>query len=297
MKGETTMEKFKEILKGKITERVTDGEVVFNSMMKNNGLELEAVTIKRTNENITPVLYLESYFEQYKNGRNIDDIAVEIIEILMSHRQKENFDLQKLLSDENIKENVYFRIINKKRNKELLKDVPHMTYESLAMIIAINVNNLVKDEDEGEASIVIHNIYMERLHYTKEELFTYAKQNTPRLFPVWRKSLQELFPTLPPCEAVENTLVLTNQSKLYGAGTIFYKDVLRETAEILRADRLVILPSSIHEVLVLKQNTDSESKFYREMVQNVNYEAVRRDEVLDDTYYLYDKKTDRIKVC
>ena len=98
-------------------------------------------------------------------------------------------------------------------------------------------------------------------------------------------------------EAVENTLVLTNQSKLYGAGTIFYKDVLRETAEILRADRLVILPSSIHEVLVLKQNTDSESKFYREMVQNVNYEAVRRDEVLDDTYYLYDKKTDRIKVC
>lgn len=115
MKGETTMEKFKEILKGKITERVTDGEVVFNSMMKNNGLELEAVTIKRTNENITPVLYLESYFEQYKNGRNIDDIAVEIIEILMSHRQKENFDLQKLLSDENIKENVYFRIINKKK--------------------------------------------------------------------------------------------------------------------------------------------------------------------------------------
>lgn len=90
---------------------------------------------------------------------------------------------------------------------------------------------------------------------------------------------------------------MTNQSKLYGAGTIFYKDVLRETAEILRADRLVILPSPIHEVLVLKQNTDSESKFYREMVQNVNYEAVRRDEVLDDTYYLYDKKTDRIKVC
>lgn len=96
-----------------------------------------------------------------KAGKSIDDIAVEIIEILMSHRQKENFDLQKLLSDENIKENVYFRIINKKRNKELLKDVPHMTYESLAMIIAINVNNLVKDEDEGEASIVIHNIHMD----------------------------------------------------------------------------------------------------------------------------------------
>lgn len=65
MKGETTMEKFKEILKGKITERVTDGEVVFNSMMKNNGLELEAVTIKRTNENITPVLYLESFFKEF----------------------------------------------------------------------------------------------------------------------------------------------------------------------------------------------------------------------------------------
>lgn len=286
MKGETTMEKFKEILKGKITERVTDGEVIFNSVMKNNGLVSEEVMIPRKDESMIPMVRLESYFEQYKYGRSIDDIAVEIIEILMSHRQKENFDLQKLLSDENIKENVYFRIINKKRNKELLKDVPHMTYESLAMIIAINVNNLVKDEDEGEASIVIHNIHMERLHYTKEELFTFAKQNTPRLFP-----------TLPTCEAVENTLVLTNQSKLYGAGTIFYKDVLRETAEILRADRLVILPSSIHEVLVLKQNTDSESKFYREMVQNVNYEAVRRDEVLDDTYYLYDKKTDRIKVC
>lgn len=289
------MEKFKEILKGKITERVTDGKVIFNSVMKNNGLVSEEVMIRREDENMAPVVYLESFFEQYKNGRNIDDIAVEIIEILTKHRKKENFDLQRLFSDENIKENVYFRIINKKRNKELLKDVPHMTYESLAMIIAINVTNMVKDE--GEASFVIHNIHMERLHYTKEELFTFAKQNTPRLFPVWRKSLQELFPTLPTCEAVENTLVLTNQSKLYGAGTIFYKDVLRETAEILRADRLVILPSSIHEVLVLKQNTDSESKFYREMVQNVNYEAVRRDEVLDDTYYLYDKKTDRIKVC
>lgn len=295
MKGETTMEKFKEILKGKITERVTDGEVIFSSVMKNNGLVSEEVMIRREDENMAPVVYLESFFEQYKNGRNIDDIAVEIIEILTKHRKKENFDLQRLFSDENIKENVYFRIINKKRNKELLKDVPHMTYESLAMIIAINVTNMVKDE--GEASIVIHNNHMEWLNYTKEELFVFAKQNTPRLFPVWRKSLQEIFPTLPTCEAVENTLVLTNQSKLYGAGTIFYKDVLRETAEILRADRLVILPSSIHEVLVLKQNTDSESKFYREMVQNVNYEAVRRHEVLDDTYYLYDKKTDRIKVC
>ena len=117
------MEKFKEILKGKITERVTDGEVIFNSVMKNNGLVSEEVMIRREDENMAPVVYLESFFEQYKNGRNIDDIAVEIIEILTKHRKKENFDLQRLFSDENIKENVCFRIINKKRNdcQEVLK--------------------------------------------------------------------------------------------------------------------------------------------------------------------------------
>lgn len=44
------MEKFKEILKGKITERVTDGEVIFNSVMKNNGLVSEEVMIPRKDD-------------------------------------------------------------------------------------------------------------------------------------------------------------------------------------------------------------------------------------------------------
>ena len=291
------MEKFKEILKGKITERVTDGEVVFNSMMKNNGLELEAVTIKRTNENITPVLYLESFFKEFESGKSIDDIAVEIIDILESHRQKSNFNIQKLFSDENVKENVYFRIINKKRNKEFLKDVPHMTHESLAMIIALRVSDI--EDDDGEGSIIIHNIHMERINFSEEELFTLARQNTPRLFPVWRKSLQEICTELPDYEETKNIVVLTNQSKTYGAATIFYKGVLRETAEILKADKLVILPSSVHEVIVFKLSTDSETELqnYKEMVQSVNYQEVRTEEILDDTYYLYDKKTDRIKVC
>ena len=106
--------------------------------------------------------------------------------------------------------------------------------------------------------------------------------------------------------------VLSNRTKLNGSACILYQDLLKNFAERLRSD-LYILPSSIHEVLIIPVNSftspadpllssanspaDTRQQSYRElseMVQEVNATQLSTEDILSDHVYYYSRESSRI---
>ena len=80
--------------------------------------------------------------------------------------------------------------------------------------------------------------------------------------------------------------VLTYQETVYGGAAMLYSDQMKKLAERWQMD-LLILPSSIHEVLLLPDDGQNEYAFYRQMVEEVNTTQVEPEEVLSYSLYRY----------
>ena len=90
--------------------------------------------------------------------------------------------------------------------------------------------------------------------------------------------------------------VCTNTAKLNGAGVILYQELLQEFADRIGSD-FYILPSSIHETLLIPANGDMDLEYLRDMVRTVNRTEVAEDEVLSDSVYRYNRLLDRVELA
>ena len=82
-------------------------------------------------------------------------------------------------------------------------------------------------------------------------------------------------------------LVLTNEQALYGAGSLFYPQMMDQIADRMGSNYFV-LPSSIHETLILVDNGDVDREALESMVQEINGMAVAPEDRLSDHVYHYD---------
>lgn len=95
----------------------------------------------------------------------------------------------------------------------------------------------------------------------------------------------------------EDMYVLTNKSKNRGAAVILYEGVLSNVADRMRVDVLYIIPSSIHEVIVLSGLKCSEKRVcteLEEMIRSINETEVSHEEILGNRPLIYRRKDDRI---
>ncbi len=88
--------------------------------------------------------------------------------------------------------------------------------------------------------------------------------------------------------------VLTNKEKRFGATAMLYSERMKELAERFGCDPL-ILPSSVHEVLLLPDDHCQEYTFYRQMVSEVNRTQVEAEEVLSYNLYRYSRTNAEIE--
>ena len=92
----------------------------------------------------------------------------------------------------------------------------------------------------------------------------------------------------------ETMYVLSNASRINGAAMLLSPDVMKRIGEIF-PEGVYILPSSIHEVLIVPKNGKAEPAELGKMVREVNRAEVAKEEVLSDRIYEYDKE--RGKIC
>lgn len=187
-------------------------------------------------------------------------------------------------SKEFVRDNLYYRLVGREENSALLQEIPHRNYLNLALVYYWRVY----EETEQIGSILMTRGQMEHYQWTEEELWRYAKINTPRLFPAEIRGIREVLGDLFLQDEELPMLILSNNRGVNGASCILYQGVLEELAEKLREDYYV-LPSSVHEVIAVPDRQASQEQLY-EMVCSINRTHLSKEEVLSDAVYFYSRE-------
>ena len=274
------------------------GNITINHVIKNNGCEMDGLVIMEKGKDIAPTIYLDSFYELYTNGENIKNIIRQIEVIYEQNKNNVTFDVNILKQFDTIKDKIVYKVVNYRSNEKLLEQVPHKRILDLAVVFYCLLDN----EYGRSATALIYNNNLKNWNVTIDDVYKAALKNTPDLLHSKISSMAALFEK---CgvnvdgEEVDlkdyvpsDMYVLTNESKLNGAACILYENVLYDFAQKLGAD-LYILPSSVHEVILLPKLSMFEKDELVNMVKEVNTEGVAADEVLSDHVYEYNR-TERL---
>lgn len=274
------------------------GNITINHVIKNNGCEMDGLVIMERGKDIAPTIYLDSFYELYTNGENIKSIIRQIEVIYEQNKNNVTFDVNILKHFDTIKDKIVYKVVNYRSNEKLLEQVPHKRILDLAVVFYCLLDN----EYGRSATALIYNNNLKNWNVTIDDVYKAALKNTPDLLHSKISSMAALFEK---CgvnvdgEEVDlkdyvpsDMYVLTNESKLNGAACILYENVLYDFAQKLGAD-LYILPSSVHEVILLPKLSMFEKDELVNMVKEVNTEGVAADEVLSDHVYEYNR-TERL---
>ena len=274
------------------------GNITINHVIKNNGCEMDGLVIMEKGKDIAPTIYLDSFYELYTNGENIKNIIRQIEVIYEQNKNNVTFDVNILKHFDTIKDKIVYKVVNYRSNEKLLEQVPHKRILDLAVVFYCLLDN----EYGRSATALIYNNNLKNWNVTIDDVYKAALKNTPDLLHSKISSMAALFEK---CgvnvdgEEVDlkdyvpsDMYVLTNESKLNGAACILYENVLYDFAQKLGAD-LYILPSSVHEVILLPKLSMFEKDELVNMVKEVNTEGVASDEVISDHVYEYNR-TERL---
>ena len=295
-----TKTKFYESVAVSVSEVLGSGVIVDLQEVTKVNLSLEGLTIRKQGENIAPTIYLNQYFNQFNDGRAMDDIVRDIIRVY-ENNQPENimnvFKTEDFYDFDKMKEKIVLKVINTERNLDLLEQVPHLDMEGLGLSVVFYVSLMTGEQSAG---ILIKNEHLKLWEKTVSDLLTVAEINTNRMHAFTIKSMNEVLSgmfgfeeDLIP-EDVPALYVLTDENKTFGATQLYLKDKIREFAEKNNCD-VYILPSSVHELLLLRADFPNlEPSYLKKMVCEVNATEVSDEDFLCDGAYKFELGTDKI---
>lgn len=272
---------------------------------KNNAKELFGVSIRNKNTNVAPTIYLEGFYEDFINGeKNLNEIENDVIRIYKLNclnGNRINVDFFKDFSI--VKEKLVYRLVNYDMNRERLKEIPHRRYLDLAIIYVLNLN-------ECGGSITIRNEHLDIWNVDEETVYQYAEKNTPKAFKLKISRFSDMMlDILKDKEDVEpedlDTLldnhmlpmfIMTNEQCMFGASSLLYKDSLKEFAEKIGSG-FYLLPSSVHETILLPEDEKLNSENLEEMVRSVNETVVDKEVFLSDNVYYYSPENNKLEIA
>jgi len=272
-------------------------KVVINQVAKNNGVVLHGLTIMEDGCNIAPTIYLNGLYESYEAGTTFSEIFHRVIKAYEENRIEENINIEFFTEYESVRHRIVYKLINYNKNKHLLEDIPHIQYLDLAIVFYC----LMICDSFGNGSIMIHNSHCNMWDVDAQKLYQDAKLNTPLLLGAELKSMEEVILQL--LDETEVTdlnqweeevrdipmYVLSNKTKIHGAACILYENVVSDFAEYLHRD-IFILPSSVHEVILVPSHGIEKAQNLIDMVREVNETQVEEEEVLSDSIYFFSRE-------
>lgn len=281
IKMKTKPVKQKEI-KEYLPSDLQDAKILFQENAKNNEVK-EGIVIQKERITVSPILYLDWY-----DAAHPEKACRQIVSDYLKYiPEQENLSMERLLSYS--LEDIKMKLISRKGNENLLCKVPYQRQLDLAFVPYLEINSEMlfhitydycrkKGWDPME---VIHagmkNIRKDSIEFMtiEEKIAELAEINQPEIFYEIPKN--------------EQLYILTNESGVFGAAQIGNPYVLRAIEQEL-GETFYILPSSVHEVMILAESTSFNPEELRAIVQAVNEEMVDLQEQLSNDVYRYSEE-------
>ena len=298
-----------EQIKDYLPTELQDMECRVTEQQKNNGVMRVGISCRMPGSRTEPLIYMESFYEMVQQGEPLDSV-MEIIAQEMEASSKVQFTAREthMESYDEAKAHLSVRLINTDANRRMLKSVPHKDMADLSAVCCVEIplpNN-------GIGSLRITNSILERWGVGKDEVFECAiknmqESNPPIMVDMEAVLLGALSGTLPerdnllgqtgsmdkPSDFLSMHYILTNRNKSYGAAVLMCPDVMEKISGMF-PEGFYILPSSIHDLIIVPKDGKEDPKKLGELVRKVNRQHVSGEEVLSDRVYEYDREQGRI---
>ncbi len=282
-----------EQIKSHLPQAYQDAEVQTAEFQKLNDSYV-GMTVRQVGQTVTPNINLSVQYDQYARTGDMDRVFRSIAEQVQLQPE---IQTDWLRDYEKVKDRLFIRVSDAQANKDYLANLPYKTVDGLAVTYHIAMNGM----EGANASAAITNQMMEEYGVTREQLHADALANAKEMLPARYTSMaammmglaaeagfdQNLMEEAPP--GVPMLMVLTNNQGLNGAAAIFYPGQLDQVAEGFHSD-FFILPSSVHEVLILPDDKATDYRNLEMMVQQINEAEVAPQDRLSDHVYHYDAK-------
>ena len=306
MNFEAFMESIKKHIKEYLPESYQDAQVTIREQQKLNNRYMGLTVIRPGDARIPTINLTDLYRQSYENPRfRITDVLEQISQIIQ--KEPERFDVSRLTQYEEAKTHLFMRVSNIEENLQVLDNVPYVERADLAITFHI----AVEENEAGRASAIVTNNMMENFGVTRNQLYKDALENSSFIAPVMIDNLGEVVGRMEIEEmeargASEEEIrkaeeriyvesqynpmfVVTNETLLYGGSAIFYPGVMDQLGEVLNGD-FFILPSSVHETLVVPDDGRISCHELKAMVMAINEKEVAPEDRLADEVYHYDTR-------
>lgn len=251
-------------------------DAISNDVYK-NGVKMEAIIIRGENCRITPTIYTEPIFS---HAESIEQ-AANIAEHVYLDNKSVKIDIDKLTDADFIMKHV--RIALEHENEHISALSRQTEYDGLLQYLYFSDNF----EDNSKWSVRITPQLAENAGVDIDELWEVAERNTFADSTI--TSMCQILAEMGMIDADDAVglhadsfmYIISNHSRQKGASAILNKQLLQQFAYEHNCKKLVILPSSIHEcILIPCDNTEIDIESFDNMVQEVNATQVAAEEVL-----------------
>lgn len=321
-------EEFIKAVKEAVQKVLPKERIEQHAFLKNNGIRMDALVLIKDEDSmeLAPTCYLEEYYKDYQQGKSMDGIVADICGHLMMTVDHMEDLLQDFENFDKMKGRIVFKVIRTESNQVLLQSIPHVEFLDLSLVFYCLLDMFA----EGNATTVISNRLQSVWNVSTDALMFWAQRNTPRLLPCkvrdmdevirqvfldevcsyehfnsrvredsgfsdfdYEQMAEDMIEDFEKTQSKVHMYVMTNETRLNGAACMFYKGFLASLSRKLGCD-FIILPSSIHEIILLPERHGVVTEEYNELVREINEKAVEPGEILSDHIYFYRSKTDTI---
>ncbi len=277
-----------------------DTQIHIRTVLKNNDRAMDGLVISEPGQNLSPTIYLNGFYRRMEEeNASFSDVMDDVVMLYRNNRPAKELDAAFFLEYKNVKPRIIYKLVSRSRNEKLLAEVPHMEYQDLAVVFQYYLD----EKSMQSATVLVRNEHCKMWKVDVEELWQVACENTPKLLPYIVSPMYDVLAQMMGVPVDSELLadiaelplyVTSNKQRMNGAAVMMYPKMLAEFADCVHAD-VCIIPSSIHELILIPMVPGMEFGDLGELIEMVNTTEVPPEEVLSDHPYFYRRESGEIE--
>ena len=249
-----------------------------------NGVTFEGIRIK-TDTGIDPIIYCTEEFlkDAEEAGGTLEDVTHEIIG-LYEERKRPDLDVRQLLERDYFLKHLQIGLQRASTQDVVKKNLDE--FEGIEEYLYIS--------QEGKngciAFLKVSEQLLDRVRVSEDEAWKRATENTCEETTIVSlgEAISEVmgFEYDEKMDEEEPFYIISNKCGIQGASAVLNRQALETFAEYNNVNKLVVLPSSIHEMLLIPCREGVNLSDYSDMVARINRTGVKPEERLTDRAYI-----------
>ena len=284
-------EKFLDLLEEAVCRKLERQEKVRRvQILKNNGVKLDGFSYQTEGRREQPTVYVNDYYHKDLTIEELEQISELVVGIQRESILSPENNFSQVLDYSRMKEQIFYKLISRKKNEELLERIPWLPWLDLALVFYLRIPEHII----GSATALIHTSHMEYWGITLGELYRTASENMKRL-PIMLKPVEDFLDGYGMEVFSSGMYVLSTEKREYGAAVIISPEIQGVCYETFGEDYYV-LPSSIHELILHPKSLAAGRGELERLVQEVNASCVSEEDYLSSRVYCYSSALGQVKI-